>query len=242
MRAETTSARRRAVIVSHGQPSEPEIGEAEIRTLAEAIVPFAPDWDVRGATLAGPGALEAALAGAPDDLVVYPMFMADGWFTQDELPRRLGDAPARRLPPFGLDPALPGFAADWLKAEIASRGWSPATTRLFVAAHGSGRSKRPAEVTRAFAAALGAHLPLAETRCGFVEEEPYLADMARDLGQTSICLPFFAARRGHVLDDLPEALDEVGFAGIRLDPVGLHPGIPAFIARRLQAAADAALL
>ncbi len=238
----TAAQGQRAVIVSHGQPSDPQVGEAEIRALAEATAPFAPDWDLRGATLAAPGALDAALEGARGDVVIYPMFMADGWFTQDELPRRLGDAPTRRLPPFGLDPALPGFAADWLREEIAARGWQPTETRLFVAAHGSGRSKRPAEVTRAFAAALASRLPLAETRSGFVEEEPYLADMARGLGDKAICLPFFAARRGHVLDDLPEALDEARFSGRVLDPIGLHPGIPAFIARRLQAAADAALL
>ena len=54
-------------------------------------------------------------------------------------------------------------------------------------------------------------------------------DAARDLDR-AISLPLFALRAEHVLDDLPQALDQAGFTGPRLDPVGLAPEVPAMIA------------
>ena len=36
-----------------------------------------------------------------------------------------------------------------------------------------------------------------------------------------------------MLDDLPEALDQAGFTGPRLDPLGLAPEVPAMIARSI---------
>ncbi|MFZ7092602.1 CbiX/SirB N-terminal domain-containing protein [Primorskyibacter sp. 2E233] len=224
---------QRVIIVSHGQPSEPDIGEVEIRALAEAIEQALPDWDVRGATLAAQGALEAALAGS-EGALVYPFFMADGWFTRQVLPKRLTDHAALQLPPFGLDPDLPEFTGAWLRRVLNDQGWQAEETTLFLAAHGSGKSTKPAAVTRAFAEALGKHMAFKEIRCGFVEEPPFLAQAAQNLGEQAICLPFFAFKRGHVLEDLPQALDEVGFAGVRLEPFGCQPELPAFIAKRLK--------
>ncbi len=57
---------------------------------------------------------------------------------------------------------------------------------------------------------------------GFVEETPSLADAARDL-TPAICLPFFALRAGHVVDDVPAALAEAGFTGPLLPAIGEHP-------------------
>jgi sirohydrochlorin ferrochelatase len=171
--------------------------------------------------------------------LVYPMFMADGWFTQTVLPRRLGDQAGPILPPFGLDPRLPALADSWLRREIDAQGWTVEDTAVFVAGHGSGRSARPAEVTYAFGQALEARLSPRVLRCGFVEQPPFLAPSCDFLGPKSIALPFFAAKRGHVLDDLPEAMNAVGFTGLRLEPIGLHPEVPKLIAESLQAAAEA---
>lgn len=232
--------RRRALLISHGQPSEPERGEAEIATLARAVSDHLPGIDLRGVTLAGDGTLEAALDGAGPGSLAYPLFMADGWFVRDQLPKRIGSKAVHILPPFGMDAGLPGFAATWLRGEIAGRGWRAPEVTLAVLGHGSGRSDRPAQVTRGFAEAVAAQLGCA-LRLGFVEQAPLLTEALEGIGAHSIALPFFAARRGHVLDDLPEAARETGFDGVMLDPIGLHPEIPAFIAARLRAALDAGL-
>jgi len=225
-----------AIIVSHGQPSDPEVAERELGALAALVARHLPGWHVGAATLAQPGALDAALAGAGPAPVVYPLFMTEGWFTGDNLRNRLTDAPgAQVLRPLGVSPDLPALAADLITDEIARAGWQPGETRLFLAGHGSGRSPNSARDTRAFAEALGDHIALAEIRVGFVEEPPYLADAATDMGAQSLCLPFFAARRGHVIDDIPEALDTAGFTGLRLAPLGLAPAVPALMARAIAA-------
>jgi len=226
----------KAIIVSHGQPSDPDPAEAELAQFAARVAADLPDWQLRAATLAKPGALDAALAESGPAPLIYPFFMTAGWFTGDALRKRLITAPeAQLLPPFGSDPALPALTADLLRNVIADQDWEIATTRLFLAAHGSGRSPNAARDTQIFAAALAQSLPLQEIRVGFIEQPPFLADQAFDLGERSICLPFFVARGGHVIDDIPEALDLATFRGLRLDPIGCAAAAPALVARALAA-------
>ena len=90
-----------ALIVAHGQPGDPAPQQAITEALAARVQ--VPGIRVRGATLAMSGALDIAT----DATLIYPLFMAQGWFTRTELPRRLalaGASKARILPPFGADP------------------------------------------------------------------------------------------------------------------------------------------
>ncbi|WP_238365151.1 sirohydrochlorin chelatase [Mesobacterium pallidum] len=225
------------LIVAHGQPSEPEPPEAHMEALAARVAGHLPGWEVRSATIATPGKLAELGQSLPDDALIYPFFMADGWFTQENLPRKLGPRRFRQLAPFGLDPALPVLAAQWLVAEAAQRGWPPEDLSVMLAAHGSGRSHRPAEVALDFTDKLAAQLPATRFTVGFVEQDPRLVDAARGLGPQSLCLPFFALEGGHVLDDLPEALGQVEYQGHRLPVLGDHPQVPALIAAAARMAA-----
>ncbi|WP_212524742.1 CbiX/SirB N-terminal domain-containing protein [Actibacterium sp. MT2.3-13A] len=226
-----------ALIVAHGQPGDPAPAEAEIAALARRVGAELPGWRVRGATLAAPGALEAALGACAAPPLVYPLFMTDGWFVTSQLPARLGNRAGRVLAPLGLDPALPALAAGALTQAARARGWASRESRVIIAGHGSGRSRNSARATEGFARALAALTDFADIRTGYVEEPPFLRDAAAGMGAQALCLPFFAARRGHVIDDIPAALEAAAFAGDILDPIGLHPGVPALIARALRAAA-----
>lgn len=223
----------RAVIVSHGQPGDPVPQQRAIEDLAAAVARNDPGCEVRGATLAMPGALAET---CEPDSVIYPMFMAEGWFTRTELPRRLdraGAAGARVLPPFGADPALPGLIVRIALAAAADEGWTPSETTLLLSAHGSQRSPASFAITTAIAAQIAPHFARVVT--GFVEQAPWLADAARDLDR-AVHLPFFALRAEHVTDDLPRALDQAGFTGPRLDPIGLAAEVPALIAAAIRSA------
>lgn len=221
----------RAVIVSHGQPGDPGPQQQAIEDLAAAVAAHLPGLEVRGATLAMPGALSAA---ATSRSLVYPMFMAEGWFTGTELPRRLTEAGAPGAiitRPFGADPGLPELIVAKAQEAAYAQGWAPEDTTLLLSAHGSQRSQGSANITRALADLIAPHFARVVT--GFVEQEPFIAEAARDLGQ-AVSLPLFALRAEHVQDDLPEALDEARFEGPRLDPIGLAPEVPEMIARALR--------
>ena len=221
------------LIVAHGQPGDPEPQQAAIEALATAVAPHLPQTQVRGATLAMPGALNAANA----QTLIYPMFMAAGWFTRSELPRRLtlaGAAGARVLPPFGSNPGLAALCLNLIAKAAAARNWHLADTHLLIAAHGSGRSRAPGEAAQAMATALAPHV--ATTSCGFIEEAPYIADAAHDLPARTICLPLFATNADHVTEDLPNALTGAGFQGLTLPPIGMADAVPALIAESIKAA------
>ena len=226
---------RDALIIAHGQPSDPAGPEAEIAALADRVAANLPGWRVAGVTLAAPGALEAALARL-DRPLLFPFFMADGWFLRRALPDRLQAAGLPDLPrtaPFGLLPAAEDLAAGILARALSARGWAAADTCLICAAHGSGRSRAPAEAARATMTALSARLGFREGRTGFVEEVPFLAEALAGSGAQALCLPLFVARWGHVLTDLPQAAEEAGFRGAVLPPLGTDAAVPALIARTL---------
>lgn len=202
--------------------------------LAEAVQDHARGWRVAGATLAGQGSLEAAVRGAPD-AVVYPFFMAEGWFTRTTLPRRLAAAGAmqpRQLPCFGHAPELPRLTARAAMDGAKAAGLDPRATTLLLAAHGSEVSRASAEGARAMAALLGRLASFKAVVTGFVEEEPFIREVARGLAP-ALCLPFFALRAGHVAGDVPEALAEAGFRGPLLPAIGEHDEVPQIIAAAL---------
>jgi sirohydrochlorin ferrochelatase len=226
-----------ALIVAHGSPSDPAPQEAAIAALARTVAARLSGWRIKGATLAAPGALERALEAGP--ALVYPLFMSDGWFVSRELPRRLGAAGHARiaiLPPLGLDPALAALCATRAREAAAAAGFAIPDTTVILAAHGSPKDPRPAAAAANVARYLREKGGFRAIATGFVDEAPLLADALRAEGP-ALCLPFFAARAGHVTGDLPEAVAEAGFRGPVLGPIGADPGVADLIAGALRRAA-----
>ena len=228
-----------ALIVAHGQPSDPAPAAAEIAFLAAKVQSLMPDWHVRSATLAEPTALADRVAEAGPHGLVFPLFMAGGWFTRDHLPKQLaaaGGAAWRLLDPFGLDAGVQSLTVTLAREAAIAAGQPPQDLHLLLAAHGSFRSPAPSEVAYAMAARIKTDLDFASVQAAFIDQSPQIADVAATLPPGSIVLPFFAARGGHVIDDLPQALDAAGFTGHLLPPVGLDARVPGLIRRALRAA------
>lgn len=236
------TGRPAALIVAHGQPSDPAPAAAEIAFLAAKVQALMPDWQVRAATLAEPGALEGAVAAAGGAGLVYPLFMAGGWFTATHLPARLAEAGGagwRVLAPFGMDPGVQDLALRIAREAAARRGIAPADLPVLLAAHGSFRSTAPSEVAYAMARRLRDEGGFARVEAAFIDQSPRIAEVAAGFPPGSLVLPYFAARGGHVVDDLPEALAEAGFSGNVLPPVGSDARVPGLIRRALRAAFSA---
>mgnify|MGYP005854373343 CR=1 FL=1 len=244
-----------ALLVAHGQPSDPEPAEAALSALAASVAAHLPGWRVVSATLAAEGRLSSALLRAGHEGgLVYPMFMADGWFTRQHLPERLakacraalfhsgscdrtgcGDARGcgrwHCLPPFGLDPAVQNLAL-----RVLHEAGVPPGGEVLLAAHGSGRSSAPSDVANAVAERLRQGLVLGRSEAAFIDQSPRLADVS-GFGAEAVCLPFFAAEGEHVTDDLPSALAQAGFEGRILPPLGRDGRVPGLIAEALRSAA-----
>ena len=211
---------KHALIVAHGQPSDPRIAGAALEALADKVQALLPGWSVGAATLAEAGAVARAVAGRPGG-VVFPMFMAGGWFTRVQIPKRLAEAGAegwRVLEPFGCDPAVHDLCVTLVREAGAGQ--------VILAAHGSFKSSAPSDIAVHVAERIGVETG-AEVAVGFIDQEPQLSTLS---GWGGVCLPFFAAEGGHVSDDIPAALAEAGFAGRILPPVGLDARVPGIIA------------
>lgn len=223
-----------AIIVAHGQPSDPAPAEAALATFAAKVNALSGPVEVHSATLAAPQALENQMDNLPGDTVIYPLFMAKGWFVTSALPKRIGDRNLRILDPLGIDPDLPRLAATAIRDTLTDHQWDETSTDLIIAAHGSGRSRNPSAVASGFARQLGKTLALKSIRIGFVEEPPSISDAASGAGALSLCLPFFACTGGHVLDDVPQELDRANFRGQVMPVVGELPPIQHQIANTLR--------
>lgn len=229
--APRTGPRREALIIAHGAPKDPMPQEAALKALAVRVAMWLPGWQVRGATLAAPGALEAALSGLHAPLI-YPFFMAEGWFTRKALPKRLGAAGAGALcqmPAFGTDAGIPALMLEAALTAASAAGLEPHATTLLIAAHGSKGAPASYEITEKVAQILRQQRSFAHVTTGYIEQPPFLAERAAGLGP-AICLPFFALRAGHVAEDLPEALAQAGFTGPLLPAIGENAQVARLIA------------
>jgi sirohydrochlorin ferrochelatase len=234
---------RTALIVAHGQPSDPEPADAEIAGLAELVSSYLPGWQVLSATLASQASLASARSNCRSgEVFVYPLFMADGWFTTTHLPARLraaGFEGFRQLPPMGLDPSIRNLSVSLVQDALARDGVAPSVAQVLVAAHGSSRSDAPAIVAREVADLIWRRTGVSVAEAAFIDQVPTISSVAKGMDRNAVCLPFFAANGGHVTGDLPAALALAGYSGRLLGPVGLDARVPELVAASLLAAAKA---
>lgn len=218
---------RTAIIVTHGQPSDPKPAARALAEFAARVAALLPGWQVGAATLAETDAL-GQVASALGQGVVFPMFMTGGYFTRVAIPERLKAAGAsgwQVLEPFGCDPAVHDLTVALAREARADQ--------VLLAAHGSFKSPVPSDIARHVAGRIAVEVGV-QAEAAFIDQEPQLAGM-RGFGPGSVCLPFFAAAGGHVVEDIPAALDEAGFRGRILPPVGLDGRVPGLVAAAIAA-------
>lgn len=229
---------RPVLIVAHGQPSDPLPAAAEIAQLAGRVALCLPGRSVGSATLAQDGAIAARIRNLGHGGLVYPLFMAGGWFTRVLLPQRMAEAGAvgwQVLEPLGCDPALHQLAVRIVEEAMAADGQSGGDTKVLLAAHGSFKSAAPSDIARHVTALIRSDTSAGRVETAFIDQDPQLAQ-ATGFDVNSVCLPFFAASGGHVAKDIPAALASAGFAGRLLPPIGTDARVPALIARAIEAA------
>ncbi len=224
-----------ALIVAHGQPSNPGPAEDALAALTAKVQACLPDMRLGSATMANGDHLEHMLTGLPEDGMIYPLFMANGWFVQTALRNRLGKSPYSVLTPLGLEPALPAIACRLVQDAASAHKMTAEAASIMIAAHGSARGQAAAESANAFATALRGLLPEFTIQTAFVEQTPHLIDVSQTMAAPCLCLPFFAMDGDHMKDDVRQELTNADFAGPILPALGQTPEIPELIAAALRA-------
>jgi len=246
----TRSARHETAVLlaAHGDRG----GGGQNRALIEAVGYLHREGDflaISGGVLKGEPLLEDALAElvrqGPARILVYPLFMADGYFAREVLPERLSagaaGVPFDILAPLGADPELPGLMLGRARMLALAHSFDPGATRLLIVGHGSKFSPASADATRRLAdqirAGGGNEFAVAET--AFLEEAPLVDDaLADDPARPTIVLGFFSGDGMHAGDDIPRAIARAGATAVYSGPIGTGEEIPAMIARSLEAACN----
>lgn len=166
-----------------------------------------------------PSLEEAARRLSARRLVVYPLFMSDGYYVRQAIPERLGIGPAGRdgtgravrvAAPLGLDETLPGLVADLAARAAARAGLDRSAAHLLLVAHGSSKGPESAAAARRVAARVAALVPFASVTTAFLEEAPFLDETLRTVPGPVVLLGLFAGEGMHAAEDLPAALARAG--------------------------------
>jgi sirohydrochlorin ferrochelatase len=169
--------------------------------------------------------VRAALASGAKCLAVYPMFMAEGYFTRKVLTQRLAalEIPidVHVLPPLGADPRLPDLMRADALAAAERAGVEAMTARLLIVGHGSKIGPASAEATRVVAAAIERAGGFGRVETAFLEEPEFLEDaLRRNAASPAIVSGFFSGDGLHAAEDVPEAIAETGAAAIYAGSIG----------------------
>lgn len=232
------------VLVAHGERGR-DFSNAILQGHAKAVGAALPGAAVAGGVLSGLPTLEAALAkvahAGAQRILVYPFFMAAGYFVGTKIPKRIADAGyagrCRVLTPLGADPGLPALilrkAVAMAETEL---GVNSSACRLLLAGHGSQVSRASAEATEAVAAELRQSGRFGSVVTGFLEEAPFLGDVLADVATPTVVVGFFNGDGLHAGEDVPEALAAAVGPVTYTGAVGGLPEVAGLIANAIEIA------
>lgn len=232
-----------AVLVSHGDRGGTD-PNATLRAQAEAVRSLTSlnlvTFGVLKGTPSVEEALEAAEQSGATDILVCPLFMADGYFAGRVLPHRLAEANVsthiRTLPPMGLDPGIADLMlADATDAAIKA-GFTPSETTLLIVGHGSKFGPASANATKAVAESAAKAAQFAAVMTAYLEEEPFLEETLAGLTTPTVVAGFFFGEGMHAAEDVPEAIARSHARAVYSGAIGTSPRVPHLIAGALERA------
>lgn len=241
--APTQSANEFALLLAAHGERRPGAENEGAQQLAAVLAKRAAATAVEVGFLKGsPSIAEAVQRLSGYDLLVYPLFLADGYFTRKLLPRQLEEAGAFGrgratclLPPLGLDPALVDLMLDQAAAVAHSQGWPTFHTNLVLLAHGSSNNPASRLATEQMAETLAARAVFARVRIAFLEEPPSLSDAVARLTEPVVVVGLFAGEGLHGGGDAPQLIAEIGRSDVvSAGNIGGFAALPDIIADTIR--------
>lgn len=184
---------------------------------------------------------EAVRALASPTVLVYPLFLSDGYFNRVRLPQLLAKAGGARrvrlLDPLGLDPRLVAIVADQARAAAGAAGFAEEDTLVVLLAHGSSSDPASRQATEQMAGRLGRQARFRAVRSAFLEEPPSLAEAVASFAGPAVVVGLFAGEGRHGAADVPQLMRELGrdrvaFAG----NIGVFSGLSDLVAAAVMRA------
>lgn len=230
------------LIAAHGE-RQPGAGNESTLRIARAVAARGFVAEVAVGFINGTPSVGDALDSiTARNVLVYPLFAANGYFTRDRLVQILDQANGKNrviklLSPLGLDSGLPRLIADRARIIAAANGFSQESFSIVLLAHGSRRNPASREATERAAtevAKLGARR---KVMAAFLEEPPSLEDVAKACMGPTVVVGMFSGEGLHGARDAPRLIAELGrpevvYAGV----IGNAPGIEDLVARAAEEA------
>lgn len=168
--------------------------------------------------------MEAALASAPDRVLIYPFFMADGFFVRTRLAERVRamaiPVPYTVSQPLGLAPALPALMLRQAQAAARQAGLSQDQSDLLIVGHGSQLGPASADATRAAAEQVARLGTFRAVSTAFLEEPPSVEEALSLATQPVVVSGFFSEEGLHAGEDVPDAITKSGARAIYAGAIG----------------------
>ena len=154
---------------------------------------------------------------------IVPMFISEGYFSSEIIPRELGfgEHPAREFPgtiwyycqPVGSHDSMTGVILARAAAVVRQHPFpyapKPADITLFVAGHGTGRNANSRKAIEHQVELIRAQNLYAGVHDIFMEESPRIADCyALAATKNIVVVPFFISDGLHAVEDIPVLLGE----------------------------------
>ena len=195
-----------------------------------------------------------------DDVYVVPLFISEGYFTGEVIPRELGlsgPAPSvttklgktiRYCGPVGTHPSMPAMI---LRRAEETAGLTDQEARgagLVIIGHGTERNSNSAEVIYQVARDAEAAGVFGQVRTGFLDQEPAVGAVLEAMEARQVVLvPFFVAEGWHTQETIPDdlginrpavsaATEKDGRTIWYAPPVGTFPEVARIILQRAREA------
>jgi sirohydrochlorin ferrochelatase len=213
-----TSHRFGVLIAAHGERGLGANNESVSRLAAELVARKIAKKISFGFIKNTPTIETAVLAlGPSDDVIVYPLFLSDGYFTRivlarllEEAEQRLGGCSIKTLPALGFDPGLAELIVIKAASAAQTRALAVKQTTLVLLAHGSSKLSASRAATERLAQLVRKHCPFNGVRVAFLEEPPFLGEIASEVAGPIVVVGLFSGNGLHGTRDVTQLMTALG--------------------------------
>lgn len=175
-----------------------------------------------------------------EDVYVVPLFISEGYFTEEVIPRELGlagPAPSvthklgktiRYTKPVGTHPSMADMILRRAEETAGLDAEQARRAGLIIIGHGTERNSNSAEVIYRVSREADEAAVFGHVRTGFLDQEPEVGDVLEAMEEDRVVLvPFFVAEGWHTQETIP---DDLGINRPAVSPVTERDGKVIFYA------------